>query len=192
MPRPAISSRRSRASGACWPRTLRAVCPRCSTVTPPAPDPAWQLAVPDESAVARLAAAFAAELRPPMVVYLVGDLGAGKTTFARAYVHALGFEGYVKSPSYGLLETYETGGQCVLHLDLYRIEDPEELEYLAIRDLYRGNSVLLVEWPDRGANYLPIPDLVLEFSETNESRFIRCTAHSEAGRGLAKAVSDAG
>ena len=145
--------------------------------------------MPDEAAVARLAAKFAAELQPPMVVYLVGDLGAGKTTFARAYIHALGFRGYVKSPSYGLLETYETGGQSVLHLDLYRIEDPEELEFLAIRDLYTEDSVLLVEWPDRGANFLPMPDLVLEFGETDESRFIRCTARSAAGASLAESIS---
>lgn len=148
----------------------------------------WSRSVPDEAAVADLAAVFAVCVQPPCAVYLRGDLGAGKTTFARAYIHALGFEGYVKSPSYGLLETYEAGGQQVLHLDLYRIEDPGELEYLAVRDLYDERTVLLVEWPDRGAGYLPAPDLVLDFGETDEVRFIHCTPRSRRGRTIAQKV----
>jgi tRNA threonylcarbamoyladenosine biosynthesis protein TsaE len=124
-------------------------------------------------------------------VYLRGDLGAGKTTFARAYIHALGFAGYVKSPSYGLLETYQVGGQTVLHLDLYRIEDPEELEYLAVRDLFDAASVLLVEWPDRGRQHLPAPDLVLDFGEMGAVRFIHCTAVSERGAAVADRVLQA-
>jgi tRNA threonylcarbamoyladenosine biosynthesis protein TsaE len=150
--------------------------------------PGWRRNVPDEAAVAALADVFARHIQPPCTVYLRGDLGAGKTTFARAYVHALGFEGYVKSPSYGLLETYDAGGRQVLHLDLYRIEDPEELEYLAVRDLYDARTVLLVEWPDRGAGRLPVPDLVLDFGETGEVRFIHCTARSAQGRAIAKGV----
>lgn len=149
---------------------------------------AWSCSVPDEEATAALARRFAAVLDPPCVIYLRGDLGAGKTLFTRAYVHARGFEGYVKSPSYGLLETYELNGQTVLHLDLYRIEDPEELEYLAVRDLYRRDSVLMVEWPDRGQGYLPAPDLVLEFGEKDEVRFISCHPFSPKGRALARLV----
>lgn len=144
--------------------------------------PARVQVVKDEEAVAKLAAKFSGSLETPAVIYLRGELGAGKTTFARAYVHSLGFSGYVKSPSYGLLETYDAGGQKILHLDLYRIEDPEELEYLAIRDLYDHESVLLVEWPDRGKNHLPEPDLVLEFGENNEVRFVACRAHSDRGQ----------
>ena len=124
-------------------------------------------------------------MSPPLVLFLRGDLGAGKTTFARAYIHALGFAGYVKSPSYGLLETYRAGGQTVLHLDLYRIEDPEELEYLALRDLFDASAVLLVEWPDRGGDRLPAADLVLDFDESDEVRFIQFTAVSERGRAAA-------
>lgn len=149
---------------------------------------AWQRFVPDENASAELATEFARVLAPPCVIYLHGDLGAGKTLFTRAYIHALGFEGYVKSPSYGLLETYEVAGQTVLHLDLYRIEDPEELEFLAIRDLYGENTVLMVEWPDRGEHFLPLPDVVLEFGETDESRFIRCRPFTRKGRELASKV----
>lgn len=149
---------------------------------------AWRHDVADEAAVQRLAAEFARSVRPPVVLYLRGDLGAGKTTFARAYVHALGYPGYVKSPSYGLLETYKVQEQSVLHLDLYRIEDPEELEYLAIRDQFDDSTVLLVEWPDRGANMLPAPDLVLDFGESEALRFIECTSCSSRGAELAASV----
>jgi tRNA threonylcarbamoyladenosine biosynthesis protein TsaE len=151
-------------------------------------DAAWEKKVPNETAVAGLAGSCARFLEAPLVIYLQGELGAGKTTFARACVHALGFEGYVKSPSYGLLETYEPGGIRILHLDLYRIEDPEELEYLAIRDLFDAATLLMVEWPDRGGHYLPAPDLVLEFDETDEIRFIRCIPHTAKGTLLAAKV----
>ena len=149
----------------------------------------WRCAVPAERDTAALARRFAAVLEPPCVIYLRGDLGAGKTLFTRAYIQGRGYTGYVKSPSYGLLETYELEDQTVLHLDLDRIEDPEELEYLAIRDLHRRNTVLMVEWPDRGEGFLPAPDLVLEFGETDESRFIECLSFSSKGSRLANLIN---
>lgn len=149
---------------------------------------AWRRQVDCEAAVRDLAAVFAGAVRPPAVIYLRGDLGAGKTTFARAYIHALGFKGYVKSPSYGLLEIYQAGGQRVLHLDLYRIEDPEELEYLAIRDQFDETTVLLVEWPDRGLGRLPAPDLALYFVEQGSARIIECEPLSPAGLELSARV----
>jgi len=148
----------------------------------------WRQAVPDETASTALAGLFARIVAPPCVIYLRGDLGAGKTLFTRAYIHALGFQGYVKSPSYGLLETYEVKDQVVLHLDLYRIEDPEELEYLAIRDLFKRNTVLMVEWPDRGEPLLPPPDILLEFGETDGSRHIDCRSFTSRGRDIADKV----
>ena len=151
-------------------------------------DFAWRADLPDEAASAALAVQFAAALEPPCAIYLYGDLGAGKTLFTRACVHALGFEGYVKSPSYGLLESYRVSGLTVLHLDLYRIEDPEELEYLAIRDLYRDDAVLMVEWPDKGKGHLPAPDLALEFDESDEGRFVNCHVFTSRGRGLAREI----
>jgi len=148
----------------------------------------WVRAVPDEAAVAVLAASFARRVCAPLVIFLEGDLGAGKTTFARAFLHALGYPGYVKSPSYGLLESYHAGGKAILHLDLYRIEDPEELDYLAIRDLYDAETVLLVEWPERGINHLPAADLKLRFDETDESHTISCFAKSAAGIEVSNAI----
>lgn len=152
-------------------------------------DSGWRRELPDEKATQALAARFAAVVRPPLAIYLRGDLGAGKTAFARAYIQALGFEGYVKSPSYGLLETYRVRGQAVLHLDLYRIEDPGELEYLALRDLYDASSVLLVEWPDRGGSELPPADLVLDFGESGGLRHLDCSARTARGRSVAEALA---
>lgn len=149
---------------------------------------AWETELADELASAALAGRFARYLKTPCVIYLKGDLGAGKTLFTRAYIHALGYKGYVKSPSYGLLETYRAGGQTILHLDLYRIEDPEELEYLAIRDLFTEDCALFVEWPDRGKHFLPGPDLVLEFGEKGEAWFIKCRPVSERGAQFAAVV----
>jgi len=148
----------------------------------------WTRPVPDESLLTVLAVGFARRIRAPFVIYLEGELGAGKTTFARAFVHALGFKGYVKSPSYGLLESYELAGITVLHLDLYRIEDPEELEYLALRDLFDANSVLLVEWPRKGTDHLPAPDLELTFHEDNQSRLVSSFAKTDAGFELNQSI----
>ena len=93
------------------------------------------------------------------VVYLTGDLGAGKTTLARGFLRAIGVVGTVRSPTYTLLETYEAAGVTVVHLDLYRLQDASELEALGLRDLALPNHVWLVEWPERGEGGLPPPDL---------------------------------
>jgi tRNA threonylcarbamoyladenosine biosynthesis protein TsaE len=145
---------------------------------------AWTWPLPDEGSVEALAQAMRPQLHAPLVVYLRGDLGAGKTTFARALIHALGYAGRVKSPSYGLLESYAAGDFDVLHLDLYRIEDPAELDFLAIRDLFGRNSLLLVEWPEKGRGFLPSPDLDMCFGEDGQQRFVQFRAGSEAGTAL--------
>lgn len=149
---------------------------------------AWQCELPDEGKVRELAYIFPQHLQTPLVIYLRGELGAGKTTFARALIQSLGYPGRVKSPSYGLLEPYFAGGIDVLHLDLYRIEDPGELDYLAIRDLFGSNSLLLVEWPEKGREYLPHADLDMHFSEAEGQRFVRLTAGSGTGEKLSRAV----
>jgi len=148
----------------------------------------WSCSLPSEKAVSELAAVFAGHLQVPLVMYLHGDLGAGKTTFARALIQAMGHAGRVKSPSYGLLEPYTADGKTILHLDLYRIESAEELEYLAIRDLFDLNSLLLVEWPDKGRGYLPEADIDLNFDEKSELRFLQCKSYSVSGEALSRSV----
>lgn len=121
-----------------------------------------------ESATLALGAALARSLPrgapDALVVYLQGDLGSGKTTLARALLRQLGVQGTVRSPSYTLLESYELGGLLALHLDLYRLREPGELEQLALRDLLQAGVLLLVEWPERAPGLLPAPDLDIELS----------------------------
>jgi tRNA threonylcarbamoyladenosine biosynthesis protein TsaE len=105
-------------------------------------------------------------------VFLRGELGSGKSTFARGALRALGVQGSIKSPSYTLLETYELPAVTAVHLDLYRLLDPEELEHLGLPDYHRPGFLWLVEWPERGSGRLPPPDLELQFSIESEGHRI--------------------
>ena len=135
----------------------------------------------DEPGLQALAAALAGQITPPLTLYLEGDLGAGKTTFARALIQAAGYAERVKSPTYGLMEHYPAGELEFLHLDLYRIGDPGELEYLGIVDLMGPSTVLLVEWPDRGAGALPPADAILHFRHDGLVRRLEVSTHSDSG-----------
>jgi tRNA threonylcarbamoyladenosine biosynthesis protein TsaE len=114
----------------------------------------------------------AARDAPCQVVALTGELGSGKTTFARGALRALGVAGTIKSPSYTLLETYELPDVHAVHLDLYRLTDPNELEHLGLADYHRPGFLWLIEWPERGAGRLPPPDLQFEFSITDDGHRI--------------------
>jgi tRNA threonylcarbamoyladenosine biosynthesis protein TsaE len=144
----------------------------------------------DEAGLAALAARMAGCLEPPLTIHLEGDLGAGKTTFARALIRALGHEGAVKSPTYGLLEHYPLARCTVLHLDLYRIADTGELEFLGIEDLLGDDTVLLVEWPERGEGALPRADLVLSLAGAGAEREFTMRACSAAGRVLVSELTN--
>lgn len=100
----------------------------------------------------------------PLVVELSGDLGTGKSTFARGVLRALGATGPIKSPSYTLLETYPLAAVTVVHLDLYRLKDPAELEYLGLADYHRPGHLWLVEWPEHGGSRIPRADVGFEFT----------------------------
>ncbi len=115
-------------------------------------------------------------------LHLQGDLGAGKTTLVRGFLRARGHDGPVRSPTYTLIEPYELASGTVYHLDLYRLGDPEELEYLGLRDLFAGDATLLIEWPEQGAGWLPQADLVLAIAHRPAGRDLRIAAHSEPGR----------
>jgi tRNA threonylcarbamoyl adenosine modification protein YjeE len=115
-------------------------------------------------------------------LYLTGELGAGKTTFARGFLHALGVEGPVRSPTYTLIEPYPVGALTVLHVDLYRLRDPGELETLGLREWAREGCVWLIEWPERAQSRLPPPDLALAFSVAGSGHDIEASAHSALGQ----------
>ncbi len=144
----------------------------------------------DEAAMTALAAALAGVIEVPLVIYLHGDLGAGKTTLTRALIQALGHAGRVKSPTYGLLEHYDIPGISVLHLDLYRIGDPGELEFLGIEDLIDRNTLLLVEWPERGGDQLPAADLTIHFEHAGEARDLTWRPHTPPGESTCQALVD--
>lgn len=135
----------------------------------------------DADTTAMLAAVLAATQPSPAVVFLHGELGAGKSTLARAWLRALGVEGAIRSPTYTLVEHYPlpAGGKG-LHLDLYRIGDAGELEFLALDDAEA--TLWLVEWAERGARALPAPDLELTLAISGAGRQAVLVAGTPAGR----------
>lgn len=138
-------------------------------------------ALADPEAMLALGAELAATLRAPAVVALEGPLGAGKTTLVRGWLRGLGHAGPVRSPTYTLLETYALAGVRVYHLDLYRLAEPEELEFIGVRDLAGDDALWLIEWPQRGAGRLPPIDHRIRIEYAGDGRRVH---------GLPAAVGD--
>lgn len=116
-----------------------------------------------------------------MVIYLRGDLGAGKTTWVRKLLNALGYTGRVKSPTYTLIEHYDLTGLNLRHFDLYRFSDAEEWDAAGFRDEFNGKNICLIEWPEKAADLLPHPDLEISFTILPSGRSIDLHAHSASG-----------
>lgn len=114
-------------------------------------------------------------------IHLEGELGAGKTTLTRGLLHALGHTGNVKSPTYTLVERYDLENRTVFHFDLYRVADPEELDYLGLDDYLSNQSLCIIEWAKQGQGYLPTPDLIINLTYQNGGRQAELVPQSDAG-----------
>ena len=112
------------------------------------------------------------DLPEKCVVFLKGDLGAGKTTLVRGFMRAAGHKGAVKSPTYNIVEEYKLNKRQFFHFDLYRLVDPEELEWIGIADYFQEKSVCFIEWPEKGEGYLATPDLILSLTTIDNGRIV--------------------
>ena len=143
-----------------------------------------RLAVPTAADMERAGRGSAGGIEAGQLIFLKGELGAGKTTWVRGLLRGLGYIGAVKSPTYTLVESYILDRCNVYHFDLYRLDDPDELENLAFRDYLDGRGVCLVEWPERGMDSLPVPDCLIDIQYDNGSRCLTMNSNTQVGESL--------
>ncbi|MBV6286406.1 tRNA (adenosine(37)-N6)-threonylcarbamoyltransferase complex ATPase subunit type 1 TsaE [Pseudomonas aegrilactucae] len=143
----------------------------------------------DEAAMVAFGHRIASVTQGHGVIFLEGDLGAGKTTLSRGIIRGLGHAGAVKSPTFTVVEPYEIGDIRAFHFDLYRLVDPEELEYMGIRDYFEGDALCLFEWPEKGAGILPKPDLTITISPQAGGRSLNLSAQGSRGEAWCAALA---
>jgi len=136
--------------------------------------------IKNEQAMLDAGGQLASKLTPGMLVFLVGDLGAGKTTLVRGILKGLGHQGSVKSPTYNLVEPYTINELPVFHFDLYRLMGGEELEYMGMRDYLREESICFVEWPEKAEGLLPEPDLIIKINIYESERELLISKYKDS------------
>ena len=144
----------------------------------------------NEADTLALGAAFSSSLKAPALVLLKGDLGTGKTTWVRGFLRGLDYSGKVKSPTYTLIEEYDLPICKIYHFDLYRLSDPEEIEYLGAHDYFKETAICFIEWPQRAASLLPPADLSLSLNIVANGRRAQLEALSESGGSALKQVAE--
>lgn len=142
----------------------------------------------DTDATEKLGAVLGTAFNEGGVLFLNGTLGAGKTTLTRGLLRAMGHKGAVKSPTYTLVEPYVFAGRSVYHFDLYRLADAEELEYMGMRDYFLNRNLCIIEWPERGAGFLPEADLNISLVVENNGRRATLEATTQAGKAAIKNI----
>jgi len=150
----------------------------------------FTLELPEEAQTLELGAKLAASSGSNATIFLYGNLGAGKTTLSRGFLQGLGHTGKVKSPTYTLVEPYEIEGQKIFHFDLYRLRDPQELEFMGIQDYFSPPVLCLIEWPEHGAGFLPTADLSCYIETKLTGREVRLIAHTDQGAAILKTLSN--
>ncbi|MCW9015292.1 MAG: tRNA (adenosine(37)-N6)-threonylcarbamoyltransferase complex ATPase subunit type 1 TsaE [Gammaproteobacteria bacterium] len=145
--------------------------------------------LPDEASQEKLAAEFAHHVSRGTVIFLQGDLGTGKTTFVRGFLRALGHQGVVKSPTYTLVEPYDIDHKRIYHFDLYRLAEPDELEYAGGRDYFDGESICLVEWPEKAEGFLPVADISCLLCYEDKGRRMEYVANTDKGKNILDSIS---
>ncbi|WP_223545715.1 tRNA (adenosine(37)-N6)-threonylcarbamoyltransferase complex ATPase subunit type 1 TsaE [Pseudomonas sp. A-B-19] len=143
----------------------------------------------DEQAMSDFGARIARITQGHGLIFLEGNLGMGKTTLSRGIIRGLGHVGAVKSPTFTLVEPYEIGDIRAFHFDLYRLVDPEELEYLGIRDYFEDDALCLIEWPEKGAGFLPKPDLTITISPQDSGRSLNILSQGSRGEAWCAALA---
>ena len=140
------------------------------------------LFLPDEAATLACGMACAKVMLIPTIIFLYGNLGTGKTTFARGFLRGMGYSGKVKSPTYTLVEPYELGDIHIFHFDFYRLHEAQALEMIGIQDYFTPKSICLIEWPEQVSTALPMPDLSCYFTQATTGRYLKRVAHSSQGQ----------
>ena len=145
-----------------------------------------QISIKTSFAMQALGAAIAVSCEPGCVVYLNGELGAGKTTLVRGFLHKFGYKGHVRSPTFTLLEPYQLDGHLIYHFDLYRLISAQEFAHIGGRDYFTEQSICLIEWPERGRGFLPAADLIcsFDFAAKGKWRKVQLAAGSDKGKNI--------
>jgi len=144
----------------------------------------FEIELVDEQATQHFGELLAQHLQSPFTCYLEGELGVGKTRLVRAIIQSLGYQGNVKSPTYTLVEPYQLSELTVYHFDLYRLSDPEELDYLGIRDYFEQDTIAFIEWPDKGQGWLAEADLLISLRFNQMGRIGKITTGTMNGKRL--------